>query len=41
LALKAEELVKIYKKRTVVENVSIGVDKGWDLTVPAKPQHFI
>lgn len=28
MALKAEELVKIYKKRTVVESVSIGVDKG-------------
>jgi lipopolysaccharide export system ATP-binding protein len=28
LALRAQQLVKIYKKRTVVENVSIGVDKG-------------
>jgi len=28
LALKAQQLVKIYKKRTVVENVSIEVDKG-------------
>lgn len=28
MALKAKELVKIYKKRTVVHNVSIGVDKG-------------
>jgi len=28
LALKADKLVKIYKKRTVVENVSIEVNKG-------------
>jgi lipopolysaccharide export system ATP-binding protein len=28
LALKAEKLVKIYKKRRVVENVSLNVDKG-------------
>ncbi|PLX65815.1 MAG: LPS export ABC transporter ATP-binding protein [Denitrovibrio sp.] len=28
MALKAENLVKIYKKRRVVQNVSIGVEKG-------------
>lgn len=28
MGLNAENLVKIYKKRTVVENVSLGVEKG-------------
>lgn len=28
MSLKAEKLIKIYKKRTVVENVSIGVEQG-------------
>lgn len=28
MSLKADKLIKIYKKRTVVENVSIGVEQG-------------
>lgn len=28
LTLRSEDLIKVYKKRTVVDNVSIGVDQG-------------